>query len=230
MDFRLKDPSYSDELSLRQQVFNYILEAVLSGRFKPGEPLTELKLAEELGVSRTPVREALRQLEYEGLASSIPNKGVIVNGISETDIEEIYAIRALVEGLAVKWAAERITDKQRSDLEETFELMSFYTRKKDYQQLGKYDARFHNLLFDSCQSKVLRHILRMLMRYVEHARIGSFRVSERAEQALEEHRAILEAVLEGSADKARDLMTMHINNALVDLMEQRKAGEKKDQA
>lgn len=221
MHYRYNKSDYLDQESLRSRVFNHILEDILSGKYEEGQALVETKLAQEIGVSRTPVREAFRQLELDGLVTSIPNKGVVVNGISDKDIEEIFAVRSLVEGLAVRWATENINEEQRRDLEETAELMVYYTKKKDYQQLAKYDARFHSLIYDSCQRKVLRHILRSLMRYIQHARLGSLKVPKRAEQALKEHREILEAILAGKKDIAEQKMVHHVNSALENLLKEK---------
>lgn len=93
--------------SLHSRVYNRIRNDILNGVYEPGESLVELKLSEELGVSRTPVREALRQLELEGLVQSVPNKGATVRGVTEQDIQDIYTIRMLIEGLAARWAAEK---------------------------------------------------------------------------------------------------------------------------
>lgn len=221
MHYRYNKSDYLDQESLRSRVFNHILEDILSGKYGEGQALVETKLAQEIGVSRTPVREAFRQLELDGLVTSIPNKGVVVNGISDKDIEEIFAVRSLVEGLAARWATENINEEQRRDLEETAELMVYYTKKKDYQQLAKYDARFHSLIYDSCQSKVLRHILRSLMRYIQHARLGSLKVPKRAEQALKEHKEILEAILAGKKDIAEQKMVHHVNSALENLLKEK---------
>ena len=101
----------TEKYSLRGKIFNILRQQILDGKYLPGDSLIETKLAEELGVSRTPIREAIRQLELEGLVDSIPNKGVIVRGISEKDIEDIYTIRKVLEGLAARWAVEKISDE-----------------------------------------------------------------------------------------------------------------------
>jgi DNA-binding GntR family transcriptional regulator len=217
LEYRFSDKDLSDQYSLRGRVFNHILEGILSGSYKAGDALVETRLAEEIGVSRTPVREAVRQLEREGLVTSVPNKGVFVNGISEEDVEDIYCIRSLTEGLAVRWAAERIDEEQRRQLEETAELMEYYTLKDNMEQVARLDARFHTLIYESCKSKVLRHILSTLMCYVHQARLGSLKVPQRAQQALKEHKAILDAILRGNGDEAEELMREHINNAMVNL-------------
>lgn len=113
--------SYSDDKDARysplyEKIFEVIKEKILMGILKPGDPLVEVKLAEELGVSRTPIREALRQLELEGLVYSIPHKGAFVAGVTAQDIEDIYTIRMLLDGLAARWAAQKIQKMKKMSL------------------------------------------------------------------------------------------------------------------
>ena len=110
--------SLQDNHSLRAKVFKEIEKAILDGIFSPGDNLIEQKLSNELGVSRTPVREALRQLELEGLVETIPNKGAVVIGVTQKDIDDIYTIRMHIEGLAAGWAATNITDEELQELKE----------------------------------------------------------------------------------------------------------------
>ena len=108
----------TDKYSLRGRVFHRLREDILSGKYKEGDELKEVAIGEELGVSRTPVREAFRQLELEGLIQIIPNKGAYVTGITEKDVKDIYMIRSLLEGLCARWACEHITDEQMEEMEE----------------------------------------------------------------------------------------------------------------
>lgn len=205
------------QYSLRSRVFHYIRDGILDGRYKSGDALVETKVAQELGISRTPVREAIRQLELEGLVISIPNKGVVVSGITEQDVEDIYTIRSIVEGLAVRWATERIDEEELKELEEIVELMDYYTKKDDYEQLAQLDTRFHDVIYDSCRSKVLKNTLSDLLRYVERARLGSLKVPKRAQLALEEHRGILDAIIRRDGKAAEMLMVQHISHASLNL-------------
>lgn len=218
MDYRFSEKDLTDQYSLRGKVFNHILEGILSGRFRAGDSLVETTLAKEIGVSRTPVREAIRQLEREGLVHSIPNKGVFVNGLSKKDIEDIYRIRSLNEGIAVRWAAERMDEEQRRQLEETANLMEFYTEKNDMEQVARLDIRFHTLIYEASNSRVLGHILSTLLVYVQQARLGSLKVPQRAQKALIEHKAILDAIIAGNGDLAEALMKEHIEVAMMNLL------------
>lgn len=207
--------------SLRNRVFSQLQNDILNGLYQPGENLIETRLSEELGVSRTPVREAIRQLELEGLVKFIPNKGAIVRGISAKDIEDIYTIRMLIEGLAARWACEKITPAELMELKEAAELEEFYTAKNDLNHLLQFDSRFHDIIFRACKSKPLMHTLSTFHHYVQRARSVSLNSPERAQKALEEHKAILKAIIERDADKAEKLTTEHVKNASINLLKQK---------
>ena len=206
--------------SLRSRVFTQLQNDILNGRYEPGESLTELKLSEELGVSRTPVREALRQLELEGLVQSIPNNGAIVKGVSAQDIQDIYTIRMLIEGLAARWATEKITPRELEELKEAVELEEFYTLKNDNVHLLQFDTRFHDIIFKASKSKPLMHTLSTFHHYVQKARRTSMSSPERALEVLEEHKAILQAIIDKDAYKAERLTTEHVRNASSSLLKQ----------
>ncbi|HOA79529.1 MAG TPA: GntR family transcriptional regulator, partial [Defluviitaleaceae bacterium] len=127
----------SDKYSLQGRVFHKIREDILNGKYKSGDSIKEVVVSKELGVSRTPVREALKQLELEGLVISIPNKGTVVAGITEQDIIDIYAIRSLIEGLAARWAAIRISEEQLKQLEEIINDIEKSMDSKPVQQKTK---------------------------------------------------------------------------------------------
>jgi len=202
-----------DNNSLRAKVFKEIEKAVLNGVFNPGESLTEQRLSTELGVSRTPVREALRQLELEGLVRTIPNKGAIVIGISEKDIDDIYTIRMYIEGLAARWCAEHITDEELSELREVVELQEFYVSKSDVLQVWNLDSRFHEIIYDTCRSRTLRQTLSNFHHYIQKAREMSYKAEGRAKLSVQEHRDILEAISSRNPEEAQRLTSKHIENA-----------------
>lgn len=204
--------------SLHSRVYNRIRNDILNGVYEPGESLVELKLSEELGVSRTPVREALRQLELEGLVQSVPNKGATVRGVTEQDIQDIYTIRMLIEGLAARWAAEKITPEELEELKEAVDLEEFYTTKSNYGNLLRFDTRFHDIIFEASKSKPLMYTLSTFHRYVQKARRVSMSSPERAAEVLQEHKAILQAIIDRDADRAEKLMTEHVRNASLNLL------------
>ena len=156
--------------SLRIKVFNKIQDDILNGKYLSGESLIETKLCKELGVSRTPVREAISQLELEGLVNIVPNKGAVVSGISIKDVEDIFTIRMIIEGLAAKWAVYNISKKELEELEENLELEEFYTKKNDHERLLELDSKFHEQIYRASKSKHLIHVLTKFHHYIKKAR------------------------------------------------------------
>lgn len=207
------------ELSLRGKVFQKIRDDILKGKYKENEELREITLGKELGVSRTPVREALRQLELEGLVKIVPNKGAYVTGISQKDVNDIYVIRSLLEGLCARWATEHITEEQIDKLEEIILLSEYHVSKKKElaNQVVKLDGEFHEVLYEASNSRILEHVLSDFHKYVQLARKTSVENPERAEKSIAEHKEILQAIKEQDADKADSLTYAHIMNAMKNL-------------
>lgn len=203
-----------DNHSLGQKVFQTIREDILSGKYKKEEELKEKTIGEELGVSRTPVREALRQLELEGLVTIIPNKGAYVVGFSLQDIQDIYEIRSVLEGLCARRAAVRATSEQIEELEEILYLTEFHVRKGHMEQMVELDSKFHEILYEASNSKILEHALRDYHHYLERVRKVSLASPKRAAQSNEEHRQILEAVKERNEKKAEEAANLHIANTI----------------
>ncbi|MBQ8198786.1 MAG: GntR family transcriptional regulator [Lachnospiraceae bacterium] len=211
-DYNLKD-QVSDKYSLRGRVFHKIREDILNGKYKTGEELREATIGEELGVSRTPVREAFRQLELEGLLKMVPNKGTYVTGITQKDVKDIYMIRSLLEGLCARLATENITDEQMNEMEENVYLSEFHESKGHYDQMAQMDNRFHEILYESCDSKMLEHLLRDFHQYVYRVRKMTLSSEKRGKASNLEHREIMEAIKAGNCDKAEKLANLHMINA-----------------
>lgn len=209
-----------DRYSLRGRVFNKIREDILAGNYREKDELREAAISKELGVSRTPVREALRQLELEGLVSIIPNKGAYVNGITSKDIYDIYVIRSYLEGLCAKWACKHITKEQIEEMEESIYLSGFHIRKEHWEQIYELDNRFHLSLYKACGSKILEHILSDYHHYVERVRKNTLSSQERARTASEEHKAILEAVINKDEELAERLANEHIVQSIANIRHQ----------
>lgn len=203
-----------DNYSLSSRVFHTIRENILSGKYATDEELKEKSIGEELGVSRTPVREALRQLELEGLVTIIPNKGAYVVGISQKDIRDIYEIRSRLEGLCARWAAENITKEQLDELEENIYLSDFHSAKGNSEQVVELDNRFHEIIYNASGSKELRHILLDFHHYVQRVRKITLAVQDRAIRSNDEHRRIVEALKMHDADLAEDLANAHMSNTI----------------
>ena len=203
----------TNDSSLRNKVFKYIKSQIINGVYAPGEALLELKLADELGVSRTPVREAIRLLEVEGLVETTAKKGAVVLGISHKDVEDIYAIRELVEGLAARLAVERMNPLELREMQKIYDLMEFYAQKNDVEELAELDNRFHQLIYEASGSKILNLTLSNLHQYIQLARLESLKKKNRLPHTIDEHRAILEAFLNKNPDKAEKALTEHVKQA-----------------
>ena len=196
--------------SLRSQVFLKVRQDILCGRYAEGDELTEAGLGAELGVSRTPVREALRQLELEGLVELVPNKGAFVTGISPKDILDIYEIRSRLEGLCARWAAEHITDEELDEMEEIMHLSEFHAEKEHYEKVFELDGRFHELMYAASHSKILAHELSDFHQYVQRVRKLSIKNRVRSRLANEEHNRIFNALKAHDGDLAETLAREHI--------------------
>ncbi len=203
----------TDKYSLRGRVFNKLREDILSGKYEDYEELKEVAIGEEMGVSRTPVREAFRQLELEGLIQIIPNKGAYVTGITEKDVKDIYMIRSLLEGLCARWATEHITEEQMEEMEENVYLAKFHAEKGHLEQLAELDNRFHDILYEACNSKILEHQLKDFHQYVLRVRKKTLSSANRGPRSNEEHERIMEAIKAGDASLAESLANKHIINA-----------------
>ncbi len=203
----------TDKYSLRGRVFHKLREDILSGKYEDYEELKEVAIGEEMGVSRTPVREAFRQLELEGLIQIVPNKGAYVTGITEKDVKDIYMIRSLLEGLCARWATEHITKEQLEEMEENVYLAEFHAKKGHLEQLAELDNRFHDILYEACNSKILEHQLKDFHQYVLRVRKKTLSSANRGPKSNEEHAGILEAIRSGNAELAEKLANTHMINA-----------------
>lgn len=203
-----------DNNSLSSRVFHTIREDILAGKYHTNEELKEKTIGEELGVSRTPVREALRQLELEGLVTIIPNKGAYVVGISQKDIQDIYEIRSRLEGLCARWAARNITKEQLDELEENIFLAEFHASKCKYEQIVELDNKFHEILYTASDSKEMRHVLSDFHHYVQRVRRITLANPERALGSNEEHKKIVEALKQHDEEQAEKLANEHIMNTI----------------
>ncbi len=203
----------TDKFSLRGRVFHKIREDILSGKYKDNEELKEVAIGEELGVSRTPVREAFRQLELEGLIHIIPNKGAYVTGITIKDVKDIYMIRSLLEGLCARWATENISSQQLEEMEENVYLTEFHTAKGHTQQIAELDNRFHEIMYEACNSKMLEKQLRDFHDYVLRVRKKTLAENKRSTESNKEHKFILEAIKSKDPAKAEAEAYKHVISA-----------------
>lgn len=199
-----------EKLSLTSKIFSILRDKILEGDFKKSEKLVEAKLAEELGVSRTPVREALKQLELEGLVENLPNRGVYVKGITHQDVDDIYTIRMAIEGISVEWAIERMTPEELKRIEEIYELMEFYTSKNDVDKISELNTKFHEAIYKATKSRYLEQILKDFQYYIKNTREKSLKTQGRLQTALDEHKEILENLKVRNKEAARKSLEKHI--------------------
>ncbi len=205
-------------LSLEDRVYYTLEEEILTGKLKRGEQLKEMALAKRLDASRTPVRAALHRLTEDGLVEQCVNKGATVVGITTEDIEDIYAIRMRLEGLAARLAAERMSEEEKAELTTLVELSEFYLSKSNSDKSGEIDSAFHKMIFEACGSRYLCKILSDLHKNITLYRKASLKTSGRAEKSVLEHREILEAIIKGDGDAAERLTHVHIRSALDNIL------------
>ena len=203
--------------SLADQIFERLENDIIQGVYPRGEILTELRLAEELGVSRTPIREALRRLEQERLIESA-GKGSVVLGITETDLLDIMTIRERVEGVAAYYAAQNITPVGIKELSDIVDLQEFYFARKDAAHLHQVDDRFHDAICQLSNRNVLIDTLLPLLRKTRRYRKLSLENWDRTSNTKQEHYAIYQAIVSGNAPLAEELTAKHISNAKAHMM------------
>lgn len=204
--------------SLADQVFTRLENDIISGVYPRGEILTELKLVEQLGVSRTPIREALRRLEQERLIED-SGKGSVVLGITENDLVDIMNIRQHIEGLASYYATVNITEAGLVELAHIMDLQDFYYSKRDYEHLRQIDDNFHDLICALSKRTVISDTLIPLHRKTRRYRKASIENEQRLVHMIVEHRGIYNAISGGDAKLAEMLTAQHIENAKNSMLE-----------
>ena len=199
-------------ISLADCVFEKLENDILSGKYPYGEVLTEGRLSEELGVSRTPIREAIRRLEQENILRD-SGKGMVVQGITQADIADILDIRVRIEGIAARRAAENMTDAQKAALQEAVALQEFYVKRADPEHVQFQDHEFHEQIYAGCGSLTLQTTLVPLHRKAQKFRRASVEKKSRALESLKEHQGICDAIVAGDGALAEQRMIDHIKNA-----------------
>ena len=199
-------------VSLADQVFEKLENDIITGVYPRGEILTELKLVEQLGVSRTPIREALRRLEQERLIAE-SGKGSVVLGITVEDLVDIMDIRQRIEGLAAWYATRNMTQEGLEKLRHISQLQDFYFEKQDVEHLRQMDDQFHDTIYELSGRTVICDTLLPLHRKTMRFRKISIQDTQRLGRSVQEHKAIFEAIASGDAELASKLTTEHIANA-----------------
>ena len=200
-------------VSLSDQVFEHLESAILSGRYQRGEIVTELQLCSELGVSRTPVREALRRLFQEHLVEDTP-KGTMVLGITPKDYRDMSEIRLRIEELAVRGFVENADADSLKALNEAVDFQEFYLERGDVDHLKALDGRFHDVIYSGCGSIVLKDTLTPLHKKIQQYRRNALQTPEGAANSVREHKEIFEAVAARDEQAAVEMIRQHIRNAV----------------
>lgn len=195
---------------LREIVYEELKMQILTGKITPGTRMMEVELAESMGVSRTPVREAIRKLEKENLVTIEPRKGVYASQISVKDMVDILEVRQDMEGLAAYLASSRMTPEQMKALEKTSAAYNKAVKEGNMAEMIEYDTAFHNLIVESCNNNILRMMINQLQELVLRFRYVYYDNFKRAEKMPDEHQIIMEAIREGRADEAREAADVHI--------------------
>jgi len=198
---------------LRELVLDAIRNAIMNGSLQPRERLMEIQLAEELGVSRTPIREALRKLELEGFIVMVPRKGAYVADLTFKDIADVFEIRAALEGLAAGLAAERITEEELESMERLLVGKQEAITSGDIDRLVEVDTSFHELLYKASRNERLANIISNLREQIQRFRLTSLSFPGRNKESLQEHKQLVEAIQSRDSQLARHLAQEHIENA-----------------
>lgn len=199
-------------LPLRDVVFNTLREAILKGDLKPGERLMELQLASKLGVSRTPIREAIRMLEQEGLAVTTPRKGAEVAKMTLKDMEDVLEIRDALDELAVRIACQKISDEQLKQLEDMKELFEKSTQTGNVKKIAEADVTFHDVIYEATGNPKLVTLLNNLREQVYRYRVEYIKDPKNYPTLIAEHEAILESLKNRDVKNAVEAMHVHVAN------------------
>lgn len=208
---------------LRDMVFDVLMNAIMNGQLSPGERLLEVQLADEMGVSRTPVREAIRRLELEGFVIMVPRKGAYVAGLSVDDVECVYEIRIALESLAVRLAASRMTDEDYQLLDDLAARMTATWQEGNVEQWVALDAQFHELLYKFSRNERLVQMMSNIMEQLSRYRIISLADMTVRRNSLSEHQALIEALKQRDSAAAEAAAAKHIENTKCSLVNMLKA-------
>ena len=204
--------------TIRKKVYNYVREQVLNGVIKANERLIETKIAEEIGTSRTPVREALHSLEIEGLIESIPRIGYTVKPLSDHEAEEICEIRCVIECLAARWAVTKAREKLIKELRKNIAAAEVWVSNNDLAAFTESDAQFHEIVAKLSGSKRLLELAQTLRRHMLRYRLESVYVADPALRAIEGHKGILRAIEEGELEDVYRAIRFHLDQSKKDTL------------
>ncbi|NMB97289.1 MAG: GntR family transcriptional regulator [Clostridiaceae bacterium] len=197
---------------LREVIFSTLREAIIMGELKPGERLMEVQLAEKMGVSRTPVREAIRKLELEGLVVMMPRRGAHVARLTDKDIMDVLEVRASLDGLATALATERIKEDEVKELKHIQAQLENYVEKGNLQGIIKKDIEFHDVIYKASKNEKLVQIANNLREQVYRFRVIYLKDFGSNEEVIREHNEICSAIFNKNPEQAREAAQNHIRS------------------
>ena len=201
-----------DNYSLSSRVFRILRENILSGKYAPDEELKEKTIGEELGVSRTPIREAIRMLEQEGLAVTIPRKGAEVAKMTEKDMEDVLQVREALDELAASIACEEMTEEQLDELKTTMREFEEFTKTGNVKKIAEADVKFHDIIYHATGNPKLVNILNNLREQMYRYRVEYLKEEQTRNLLVSEHEELVKAIREGDVQKAQDISFHHLEN------------------
>lgn len=209
----------NDYLPLRDVVFNTLREAILTGDIEPGERLMEIRLAEKLGVSRTPIREAIRMLQLEGLVNMTPRKGTVVAEISKEDLKNVLEVRKVLEQLAVEKSCENVSDEAVSELRENLKEFNAAIKKKNPSDIAKIDVAFHDIIYRITGNDRLIQILYNIREQMYRYRLEYIKDQDTRQTVVRDHENLIEAIVNKDVEKAKSIIVAHIEHQEKTIME-----------
>ena len=216
--------NFNDYKPLREVIFNSLREAIIIGELKPGERLMEVQLAEKMGVSRTPVREAIRKLELEGLVDMMARRGAQVADLSVKDIMDVLEVRASLDGLATSLSALRITAEEIKELKHVNSQFISFVEKENLQGTIKKDVEFHDIIYRSSRNEKLIQIANNLREQVQRFRVIYLKDFNSTQDIIKEHKDIFDAIQNRDFQLAQDNAQKHIKKQEEAIINSLKAG------
>ncbi|MBE5867356.1 MAG: GntR family transcriptional regulator [Lachnospiraceae bacterium] len=212
--------SMDEFLPLRDVVFNTLRQAILTGELKPGERLMEIHLANRLGVSRTPIREAIRKLELEGLVTMIPRRGAEVAQITEKSLQDVLEVRRALDGLSVELACDRITSEELEQLKQACDDFEQATQTRDPRKIARADVALHDIIVQATGNRRLMQMVNNLSEQMYRYRFEYIKDESKHQRLIEEHRIIYESILQKDKKTAAATAKLHIDNQEASITEQ----------
>ena len=202
----------NEYLPLRDVVFNTLRQSILTGELKPGERLMEIHLADKLGVSRTPIREAIRKLELEGLVTMIPRRGAEVAQITEKNLRDVLEVRRALDALAVELACDRITAEELEELRAACESFEIETKKGNANQVARADVALHDIILKASGNSKLMQMISNFSQQMYRYRLEYVKDEGNYDRLIREHRIISEAVRDKDKETGAKAIKSHIDN------------------